>query len=107
MLRGDCDKTYSPGKRTVLCNLLGSQLETVRPWWTRLRPTARYLMETEAHVYALAVAASVLLAFYPFLMVMLSFCRDVLRWPAAVQKQPLTHAKRTRQPERGQGYERG
>jgi membrane protein len=42
-------------------------------------------METEAHVYALAVAASVLLAFYPFLMVMLSFCRDVLQWPAAIQ----------------------
>ena len=40
-------------------------------------------METEAHVYALAVAASVLLAFYPFLMVMLSFCRDVLRSPSA------------------------
>lgn len=42
-------------------------------------------METEAHVYALAIAASTLLAFYPFMMVMLSFCRDVLRWPAAMQ----------------------
>jgi len=42
-------------------------------------------METEAHVYALAVSASVLLSFYPFLLVMLSFCRDVLRWPAAMQ----------------------
>ncbi len=41
-------------------------------------------MQTEVHVYALAVAASVLLSFYPFLSVMLSFCRDVLRWPAAV-----------------------
>lgn len=48
-----------------------------------MRPTARYLMETEAHVYALAIAASVLLAFYPFLMVMLSVCRDMLHWPAA------------------------
>jgi membrane protein len=65
--------------------LYGSQFVTTRPWWTRLRPTVRYLMETEAHVYALAVAASVLLAFYPFLMVMLSFCRDVLHWPAAEQ----------------------
>jgi YihY family inner membrane protein len=51
--------------------------------WGRFRPTARYLMETEAHVYALAVAASTLLAFYPFMTVMLSLCRDVLRWPAA------------------------
>jgi membrane protein len=42
-------------------------------------------METEAHVYALAVSASTLLAFYPFLLVMLSFCRDVLHWPAAQQ----------------------
>lgn len=47
-------------------------------------PTLRYCMQTETHVYALAVAASVLLSFYPFLNVMLSFCRDVLRWPAAV-----------------------
>ena len=42
-------------------------------------------METEAHVYALAVAASTLLAFFPFMMVMLSLCRDVLHWPAAMQ----------------------
>ncbi len=49
------------------------------------RPTARYLMATEAHVYALAVSASVLLSFYPFLIVMLSFCRNVLHWPAAVE----------------------
>jgi len=50
----------------------------------RFRPTARYLMETEAHVYALAISASVLLSFYPFLIVMLSFCRNILHWPAAV-----------------------
>lgn len=41
-------------------------------------------MEIEAHVYALAIAASVLLSFYPFVIVMLSFCRNVLHWPAAV-----------------------
>jgi uncharacterized BrkB/YihY/UPF0761 family membrane protein len=52
---------------------------------TRWRPTATYMMETEAHVYALAIAASVLLSFYPFLTVMLSFCSKVLHWPAAVQ----------------------
>src|SRR5215471_12002743 len=40
-------------------------------------------METEAHVYALAVAASVLLSFFPFCNVMLSFCRNVLHWRAA------------------------
>ncbi|HWQ54390.1 MAG TPA: YihY/virulence factor BrkB family protein [Bryobacteraceae bacterium] len=52
--------------------------------YARCRPTLRYLAETEAHVYALAVAASVLLSFYPFLIVILTFCRDVLNWPAAV-----------------------
>ena len=40
-------------------------------------------METEAHVYALAISASVLLSFFPFLNVMLSFCRNVLHWRAA------------------------
>jgi YihY family inner membrane protein len=50
----------------------------------RFRPTTRYLMETEAHVYALAIAASVLLSFYPFLTVMIGFCRNVLHWRAAV-----------------------
>ena len=49
-----------------------------------MRPTAHYLMETEAHVYALAVAASVLLAFYPFLTVMISLCRDFLHLPNVV-----------------------
>src|SRR5512133_2673942 len=57
----------------------------ITPWWGRFRPTAHYLMQTEAHVYALAVAASTLLSFYPFMTVMLSLCRDVLRWPAAQQ----------------------
>ena len=42
-------------------------------------------METEAHVYALAVAASTLLAFFPFLTVMIALCRDVFHWPAAEQ----------------------
>ncbi|HJT89351.1 MAG TPA: YihY/virulence factor BrkB family protein [Bryobacteraceae bacterium] len=53
------------------------------PYWSRFRPTLRYLGETEAHVYALAIAASVLLSFYPFIIVMLSFCRNVLHWRAA------------------------
>jgi membrane protein len=65
--------------------LIPINIPDVRPWWTKVRPTAHYLMETEAHVYALAVAASVLLAFFPFLTVMVSLCRDVLHWPAAVQ----------------------
>jgi len=42
-------------------------------------------METEVHVFALSVAASVLLSAFPFLIVMMSLCRYVLRWPAGVQ----------------------
>jgi membrane protein len=34
-----------------------------------LRPTFRYWMKTEVHVYAFSVAANVLLSFYPFLIV--------------------------------------
>src|SRR5262245_53749431 len=42
-------------------------------------------METEAHVYALAISASVLLSFFPFCNVMLSFTRNGLHWRAAEQ----------------------
>jgi membrane protein len=49
----------------------------------QFRPTMRYLSGTEVHVYALAVAASVLLSFFPFLNVMLSICRNVLHSRAA------------------------
>jgi uncharacterized BrkB/YihY/UPF0761 family membrane protein len=42
-------------------------------------------METEVHVYALSIGASVLLSFFPFLIVMVSLCEYVLRLPAATQ----------------------
>jgi membrane protein len=56
--------------------------EPARPGWGRFRSTLHYLMETEAHVYALAVSASVLLSFYPFVLVMIAMCRRVFHWPA-------------------------
>ena len=43
----------------------------------RWRPTIRYLSQTEVHVYALAIAASVLLSFVPFLIVMLTLVRGI------------------------------
>lgn len=43
--------------------------------WT---PTIRYLSQTEVHTYALSIAASVLLSFFPFLIVMLTLVRNVL-----------------------------
>jgi uncharacterized BrkB/YihY/UPF0761 family membrane protein len=42
-------------------------------------------METEVHVYGFSIAANVLLSFFPFLIVMVSLCRHVLRWDAAEQ----------------------
>ena len=51
----------------------------VRSW----SPTVRYLSQTEVHVYALAIAASVLLSFFPFLIVMMTLLRDVLHLKAA------------------------
>lgn len=49
----------------------------------RFGPTLKYWMETEVHVYAFSVAANVLLSFFPFLIVMLSLCRNTLHWKAA------------------------
>ena len=40
-------------------------------------------METEVHVYGFSIAANVLLSFFPFLIVMVSFCRYFLNWPTA------------------------
>src|SRR5690349_22219511 len=47
-------------------------------------PTLHYWMRTEMHVHALAVAASVLLSFFPFLIVMIALCRYGFHWRAAV-----------------------
>ena len=47
------------------------------------RPLGLYLLATEVHVYAFAIAANVLLAFYPFMLVMISLCRHVFHWTQA------------------------
>ncbi len=52
---------------------------------TACTPTFRYWMETEVHVYAFSIAANVLLSFFPFLIVMISICRNILQWRAAEQ----------------------
>lgn len=41
-------------------------------------------MQTEVHVFAFSVSAGLLLSFFPFLIVMLSICRYVLKWKAGV-----------------------
>ena len=50
-----------------------------------IRPMARYWMETEAHVHAMAIAGYVLLSFYPFMLVVIALCRNVLGSPDAEQ----------------------
>jgi membrane protein len=54
---------------------LGSSL------WTSLR----FLLQTEVHVYAFAVAVNVLISFFPFLVAMIILCRSVLHWRAGVE----------------------
>ncbi len=41
-------------------------------------------MQTEVHVFAFSVSAGLLLSFFPFLTVMLSICRYVLKWKGGV-----------------------
>jgi uncharacterized BrkB/YihY/UPF0761 family membrane protein len=45
----------------------------------------RFCARTEVHVYSFAVAANVLISFFPFLVAMLLLCRYVLHWNAAVE----------------------
>jgi membrane protein/epoxyqueuosine reductase len=48
-----------------------------------LRPTIAYLFSIECHVYAFAIAACVLLSFFPFMVLILSLTQNVIRWPQA------------------------
>jgi membrane protein len=46
--------------------------------------SVRFLMQTEVHVYAFAVAVNILISFYPFLVAMILICRHVFHWQAAI-----------------------
>jgi YihY family inner membrane protein len=48
------------------------------------RPTLNYWMQTEVHVYSFSIAANVLLSLFPFLIVILSVCRNALGWQGAL-----------------------
>lgn len=56
--------------------------EAAANWWTAssFRPSFRYLVQTEPHVYAFSIAANALLAFFPFTLILLMLCRHVLHW---------------------------
>jgi membrane protein len=57
-------------------------LETL---WKSSGPSFRFLLSTEVHVYSFAVAANVLISFFPFLVAILLLCRNVLHWRAATE----------------------
>jgi membrane protein len=50
---------------------------------TSIFATLRYLVSLECHVYAFAVAANVLLSFFPFLVLILTVAQGVFHWHAA------------------------
>ncbi len=52
--------------------------------WAGIRPLFLFLLRTEVHVYAFAVAANVLISFFPFLVAMILLCRWGFHWQAGV-----------------------
>ena len=65
----------------------------VRSWpsfWRSIWPSLRFLVETEVHVYSFAVAANILISFFPFLVAMILLCRSVFHWNAAVDVIMMT-----------------
>ncbi len=53
--------------------------------WDSFGPSLKFFVRTEVHVYSFAVAANILISFFPFLVAMLLLCRYVLHWNAAVE----------------------
>src|SRR5258708_35313229 len=80
------NRRYANLEETEFCNLIGNQIGNrgrIRRLGSASVPTFRYWMETEVHVYAFSIAVNVLLAFFPFLIVMVSLCHNVLHWRGA------------------------
>jgi membrane protein len=55
-------------------------MRILRPFW----PTLKYWVEVEVHVFGFSIAANVLLSFFPFLLVLVWFCRSI-GWDSAEQ----------------------
>src|SRR5690242_7865298 len=58
-------------------------IEEVRPvvrktgLWAQIVALARYLTHTEVHTYAFSVAANSILSLFPFIVLLLTLCRNV------------------------------
>src|ERR1039458_6812935 len=45
--------------------------------WHQTAALAKYMVRTEVHTYAFSVAANVILSLFPFIVMMLTICRQV------------------------------
>ncbi|MGH9417783.1 MAG: YihY/virulence factor BrkB family protein [Terriglobales bacterium] len=55
------------------------------PRYSRLRHTASFLAATETHTFASSVACNALLSFFPFIVLLLTLCRNFLGSPRLYQ----------------------
>jgi membrane protein len=46
-------------------------------FWSQISALARYMARTEVHTYAFSVAANVILSLFPFIVLLLTLCRNV------------------------------
>ena len=69
-----------PSSASVSSSVRGAALEFFRDW----KAIGSYVTEPEAHVFAFSIAANVLLAFYPFVLVMLSISKHVFHSTPAI-----------------------
>ena len=65
----------------VWSSIRGAALEFFKDW----KAVGEYLLEPETHVFGFSIAANVLLAFYPFLLVMLSISEHILHSTPAIR----------------------
>lgn len=69
-----------PSSAIPASSIQGATREFLSDW----KALGHYLTEPEAHVYAFSIAANVLLAFYPFVLVMLSISKHVFHSTPAI-----------------------
>src|SRR5450432_405434 len=64
-------------------DLPDTPIELIKPvvrepgWWPQTKALLHYMAGTEVHTYAFSVAANVILSLFPFIVMMLTICRQV------------------------------
>lgn len=77
-----------PGAREAASEI---PIEKVRPvvpkagFWAQFRALLRYMARTEVHTYAFSVAANAILSLFPFIVLLLTLCRQVFHSHAMEQ----------------------